>query len=313
MRKAISYWAMRVRISGIAELAMIELVELGQVVEHPPPGRGGEARRVREIEHRVAHRAELDPLVRGRQEAAAPEPVVERLVVRVARPLRDHHHERRQVLVLASQAVGDPRADAGPAGKLGAGLEERHRRVVVDRLGVHRLDEAQLVRDLRRVRQELARRVAPLWPCRAKRNRLAATGNRSCREVMPVSRCPFRIESGRSVPCSRVELGLGVEQIHLRRCTRLKQIDDAPGPAARNSESPRRPRRPQRPMPRSSAWQLAIEQAHASAIVPNPTPARPKKCRRVMAASACSRRGSTGNHSLVIVSSRFKISWAIAV
>ncbi len=30
--------------------------------------------------------------------------------------------------------------------------------------------------------------VAPLWPCWANRNVLAATGNRSCREVMPVSR-----------------------------------------------------------------------------------------------------------------------------
>ena len=34
-------------------------------------------------------------------------------------------------------------------------------------------------------------------------------GSSSCREVMPVSRWPFRIESGSSVPCSRASRGLG--------------------------------------------------------------------------------------------------------
>ena len=37
MRKAISYWAMRVAISGSPTSSMLELVERGQVVEHPPP------------------------------------------------------------------------------------------------------------------------------------------------------------------------------------------------------------------------------------------------------------------------------------
>ena len=41
---------------------------------------------------------------------------------------------------------------------------------------------------------------APDWPCLAKRNRLGATGKLACVEVMPVSRWPFRIESGSSVP-----------------------------------------------------------------------------------------------------------------
>ena len=39
MRKAISYWAMRVAISGSPNFAVLQLVELGQVVEHRAAGR----------------------------------------------------------------------------------------------------------------------------------------------------------------------------------------------------------------------------------------------------------------------------------
>ena len=45
MRKAISYWAIRVAISGSPISSMLQLVQLGQVVEHPPAGRGVDARR----------------------------------------------------------------------------------------------------------------------------------------------------------------------------------------------------------------------------------------------------------------------------
>ena len=110
---------------GIADLAVLELVQ-------PAPGRRASAAAPRRRGPAGLDRkrtgspdgAELDALVLGRQEPAAPEPIVERLVVRVAGPLRDQHHEGRQVLVLAPQAVGQPRPDARPAGELGAGLEE---------------------------------------------------------------------------------------------------------------------------------------------------------------------------------------------
>ncbi len=36
MRNAISYWAMRAAISGIAPLLVLLLVQLGQAVEHLP-------------------------------------------------------------------------------------------------------------------------------------------------------------------------------------------------------------------------------------------------------------------------------------
>jgi hypothetical protein len=63
----------------------------------------------------------------------------------VAEALRDQHDEGRQVRVGAAEAVADPRAERRPARLLVAGLEERDARLVVDRVGVHRVHEAQLV------------------------------------------------------------------------------------------------------------------------------------------------------------------------
>ena len=150
----------------------------------------------------------LHALVLRRQEAAAPQPVVERLVGRVAGALRDQHDERGQVLVLAAEAVAEPGADARPAGELGAGLEEGDRRVVVDRLGVHRLDEAELVGDLA-VCGSSSLTQAPLLPCCANLNLRRRDGEASPGvAVMPVSRWPLRIESGRSFANQVLQAGL---------------------------------------------------------------------------------------------------------
>ena len=55
--------------------------------------------------------------------------------------------------VSAAEAVGRPCAHARPAGLLAAGEEKGNRRRVIHRRGVHRFDEAQLVRDAGHVRQ----------------------------------------------------------------------------------------------------------------------------------------------------------------
>ena len=115
-----------------------------------------ETRGIREIQHRIALRAELHALIFGGQKAAAPLAVGQRLIVRIAASLRNHHHECRQILVLAAQSIGQPCADDGPPGELESGLEKRHRRIVIDGLGVHGLDEADVVRHLGDVRQQFA-------------------------------------------------------------------------------------------------------------------------------------------------------------
>ena len=122
-----------------------ELVQFLEIVDEPRPLRLIEARRVGDIQHRVAHRAQLDPLIPARNESRAPLSLGQRLAVP-----RNHHDEGGQVLVDRPQPVGDPRAKARPSRQLKPGLRKRHRRIVIDLFGMHRLDEAQVVGDLRR-------------------------------------------------------------------------------------------------------------------------------------------------------------------
>ena len=70
--------------------------------------------------------------------------------------IRREHDERRQVVALAAEAVAEPRADARLAGHLAAGHHERAGRVVVDGVGVDRLDQGDVVDALRGVRQQFA-------------------------------------------------------------------------------------------------------------------------------------------------------------
>ena len=155
IRNAISYCAMRVAISGSPILLQLRLIQLrrdrrgiaprvscispagskGTAPDRPPngtsrPGTGS---------------AEIRCPTAGRRAAGRRLP-----------PVRHHDDERRQVLVLAAQAVRQPRPDARTAGKLEAGLEERDAGIVVDRLGVHGPDEARSSATLRRVRQQFA-------------------------------------------------------------------------------------------------------------------------------------------------------------
>ena len=112
------------------------------------------------MEHRVAPGAEAAALVLARQEAASPEACAQCL--HVAGALRDHHHEGRQVGVHAAEAVAHPAAEARAAGLLGAGLEEGDARLVVDGLRVHRVHEAEVLRDTAGVGDELGQHDAVL-------------------------------------------------------------------------------------------------------------------------------------------------------
>ena len=255
---------------GVAELAVIDRVELAQVVERAAPGFGRDARRIRQVQHRVADRAKLDALIRRRQEAASPQPVIQRLVVRVARAPRDQHHERGQVLVLASQPVRDPRPDARPPGKLSPGLEERDRRVVVDRLGVHRADEAKLVGDLGRERQQLRNARAALPVARkckpARGHRKAVLPRRHARQPLPH---PDRVGKVRPLQVARAPAW---DRTGPSATVHPTGTGRSPAwRAARNSESPGfRPRPATRPRRRSSALELAIARVQPAQSSPAP-------------------------------------------
>jgi hypothetical protein len=60
---------------------------------------------------------------------------------------------------------------------------------------VHRADEADVIDDLRRVRQQFAQPDAVL-PALRELELARATGNFACPAVMPVMRWPMRIDAG---------------------------------------------------------------------------------------------------------------------
>ena len=84
IRKAISYWAMRVSISGIAVVGQVRLRSARHVVEQARRSCAAHARRVGQIGHRVARVAEADALELAGQEAAAPVVVEEQLAAGLA-------------------------------------------------------------------------------------------------------------------------------------------------------------------------------------------------------------------------------------
>ena len=167
-------------------------------------------------------------MIPGRQKAAAPQAIVERLVVRVARPLRDHGDERGQVLIFTTQSVRQPGADAGPARELGTSLEEGDGGVVIDRLGMHRLDEAQVVHDLGRVRQEFADPCPALAvPGELERGRGRGEAGLSGGHAGQALTHANRVRQLGAA--QRVEFRLVIEQVHLRGSAGLEQVDDAFG------------------------------------------------------------------------------------
>ena len=208
---------------GIELLLELMAVQRVQLVEHRAAAGAADAVGVAEVEHRILAGPELHALILRIQKAAAPQPRVERLVGLVR---RDEHDERRQVVVHRAQAVRQPRAHRRPAGDLRAGLKERDRRVVVDRLGEHRLDEADVVDDLAMMRQQLAEPRARLAVLGEFEER---AGERDRRLLGRHAGEPLAAADvfGQLLAVLLVEQRLVVEQILLGRAAGLEQVDDA--------------------------------------------------------------------------------------
>ena len=127
----------------------------------------------------------------------------------------------------------------GRPGLLRAGLDEGDRGVVVDRLGVHRAHEAQLVHDLARCGACSSLTQAPESPCRANSNWEPARGKDFWCAVMPVSRCPIRTEAGQLLAVHGLQQRLVVEEVELGRCPALEEVDhpaDARGEVGRGEK-----------------------------------------------------------------------------
>ncbi len=131
--------------------------------------------------------------------------------------------EAGQVFGLAAQAVGDPRAHARPAGDGRPGVHEGVRRVVVDRLGHHGPDDADLVGDAPDVREELADLLARLAEL------LERVLRREALERLPLElrdRHPRRERAGHRLAVHLGELRLVVERLQVRRPAGHAEEDD---------------------------------------------------------------------------------------
>ena len=134
---------------GIADVFGDLLVEPVERVERAAAQRAGDARRVAQIEDRVALGPALDALIDGRQVARAPDGFAGVRVFAAG----GQHDEAGQILVFRTQPVSGPSADRGGAKVLVAGVDQQLRRAMVELVGVHRLDKANVVHHRTEMRQ----------------------------------------------------------------------------------------------------------------------------------------------------------------
>ena len=203
----------------------IDLVQAAQSVEHARARGAVDAGRVSEVEHGVRAGSQLDALVASGQEPRAPQSLVERLPALV---LGDQHAELGEVRVPAAESVAEPGTHRGPPRALRAGLDEGHRRVVVDRLGGERADDAELVHDLRRLGQELAD-PGPALAVLGE-GELAAC-EREARLVAAHPGQPLTLAHavGELLAVALLEDGLVVEEVDLGGASALEEVDDPLG------------------------------------------------------------------------------------
>ena len=211
------------RIETLGELFF---VELSYKIEHAATIFTRHAIRVAQVQHGITTRTQTTSLMLARQKSAAPEARAQRL--HVADALGDHHDKTRQIRVHAAQPVAHPRTETRSSWLLTSGLEEGDARLVIDRLRVHRVDEAQLFGHAARVRQQLGEIDAvfvvgvaietKLRGCDRKARLTTGHGG----DALPVAnrRRKFFVET-------RVELRLVVIEIKLTRRAFHVQIDDA--------------------------------------------------------------------------------------
>ncbi len=279
MRKASSYWEIRVSVSGSPIASACHALSWFSVSSVSSPARAIHALGVRQEEHRVAGRAALDPLVDRRQEPAAPDALAG--VGRLA--AAGQHHEAGQVLVLRSQPVGGPGPHRGPAELRRARVQEELGGGVVELVRLHRLDHGEVVDHARQMLPELAELDARLAVAGERERRAQHVGHaRDEGEPLALEQL---LRAGLAVVLA--ERGLVVEQVELAGRAGHVQVDDVLGPCGQGRLPGRQGTRPDPPAalpptppPRASSFNRL---ARAIAPSPRPAPQRPKKWRRLIA------------------------------
>ena len=273
---------MRVTVCGSPNSSYVRWLMRAIVSIISPRSGRLDTRRIGKKQHRIAMRTALHSLIDRRQESRTPQALAAAGKLAAGK----QHDEAGQILILAAQPVRRPAADRCVTQILVARVQQQLGRRVVELVGVHRAQEADLVGHFLEVRQADPKSRHPAWPTCSN----GYTGPSSCgMPRMKANRLPSRNCCGQSWPCSACELRLVLEQLKLAGGTVHVQINDA----LRLGSEVRRPRRP---------GLLGVElRPRPATPTPNspPTPqqaaARPpsdsfKKCRRVACWAAVNRK-----------------------
>src|SRR5262249_42873638 len=128
------------------------------------------------------------------------------------------HDEARQVLALAAETVGHPRANTGPALLARAAVQEIVAVGVLREARCYRTDDRQLIDVLGNVRKEIADGNATLAVLLERPRRFDDLA-----DVVELRRRDFHLDG---FAVLAVEARLGIERIHLRRPAIHVQEDD---------------------------------------------------------------------------------------
>ena len=207
----------------IVEAAGLFAVELVQRIEHATTLGACDAGGVVQVQNRIALPAEFHALKTARQKTRAPQAIIQWLTS-LGAAIGGHGHERRQVGVFATKPVAHPRAQARAAGDDGAGLEQSRSGIMIDGLGVHALDHAQVIDELGHMLLRLTHPRAGLAMPRKVQG-----ARRAGKRFLPGRHRGFpfgRVNGlGHFLAMPRGKVRLIIEQIHLGRAARLKEID----------------------------------------------------------------------------------------
>ena len=193
-------------------------VELAEVFELALLPRRRNARGRLQIRNRLHSAVELRPLIDRRHETRSPVP-------RAAGDCGTrgvlHHHETRQVGILAPEPIGHPASERRTTRERRARVHLADTANMIEPVGPARLDHRQVVCARRDVREPVRNPdpalsvLLPFSPgCQKRRAAFA-------------HRCDHRFEArGQRLPGQTVERGLGIERVDVARTTFHEQEDD---------------------------------------------------------------------------------------
>jgi hypothetical protein len=133
-----------------------------------------------------------------------------------------HDDERGEALRLAADTVGDPRPHAGPAELGRAGVQKHLGRAVIEHVGLHPLEDADVIGDVAMERQQLADvrpGLARLEEAPPRAEQLGVGPNE--REAPPA-----RERFGHGLPVQPLQRRLRIEQLQMARAARHEEKDD---------------------------------------------------------------------------------------